>query len=288
VKVLIVGHRGQLGSDLCKAFAAEELLLAGREELSVQNSAAVADFVESNRPNLILNCSAFHRVDDCEEQVEPAFAVNVFGVRNLALAARKTDATLVHFSTDYVYDGPQRTPYVETDLANPKCIYGASKAAGEIMLQSIWPKHFIFRVSGLYGYAGSREKGTNFVETMLGLARQGKPLRVVDDQVLTPTSTVDVAAAVRLLTQGDSYGLYHLTNAGQCSWCQFTDCIFRLAGLSADLTPVTSDAFPTKAKRPNYSVLDNARLRANGFPEMAHWQDALERYLNGRVAAGRA
>jgi len=288
VKVLIVGHRGQLGSDLCKAFASEELLLAGREELPVQNASAVADFVESNRPELILNCSAFHRVDDCEEQVEPAFAVNVFGVRNLALAARKADATLVHFSTDYVYDGPQRTPYVETDTASPKCIYGVSKAAGEIMLQSIWPKHFIFRVSGLYGYAGSREKGTNFVESMIGLARQGKPLRVVDDQVLTPTSTVDVAAAVRLLTQSDSYGLYHLTNAGQCSWCQFTGAIFRLAGLSADLTPVTSDAFPTRAKRPNYSVLDNARLRANGFPELANWQDALERYVRGRVAAGRA
>jgi dTDP-4-dehydrorhamnose reductase len=238
VKVLIIGHRGQLGSDLCKAFAAEELLLAGREELPVQNAAAVADFVESNRPKLILNCSAFHRVDDCEEQVEPAFAVNVFGVRNLALAAHKADATLVHFSTDYVYDGPQRTPYVESDTARPKCIYGASKAAGEIMLQSIWPKHFIFRVSGLYGYAGSREKGTNFVESMIGLARQGKPLRVVDDQVLTPTSTVDVAAAVRLVTQSDSYGLYHLTNAGQCSWYQFTDAIFQQAGLSADLTPL--------------------------------------------------
>jgi dTDP-4-dehydrorhamnose reductase len=288
VKVLIIGHRGQLGSDLCKAFASEQLLLAGREELPVQNATAVADFVASHRPNLVLNCSAFHRVDDCEEQVEPAFAVNVFGVRNLALAARKADATLVHFSTDYVYDGPQRTPYVETDMASPKCIYGASKAAGEIMLQSIWPKHFIFRVSGLYGYAGSREKGTNFVETMIALARQEEPLRVVDDQVLTPTSTVDVAAAVRLVTQSDCYGLYHLTNAGQCSWYQCTDAIFRLAGLSSNLTPVTSDAFPTLAKRPNYSVLDNARLRTNGFPELANWQDALERYLGGRVAAGRA
>ena len=288
MKVLIIGHRGQLGCDLKKEFASEELVLTGSDEMPVQNSAAVADFVDATRPNLILNCSAFHRVDDCEEQVEPAFAVNVFGVRNLALAARKSDAVLVHFSTDYVYDGPQRTPHLEDDPVCPKCIYGASKAAGEIMLQSIWPKHFLFRVSGLYGYAGSREKGTNFVETMIGLARQAKPIRVVNDQVLTPTCTIDVAAAVRQVTQTDCYGLYHLTNAGQCSWHEFSSAIFRFAGLSPDLTPVTSEAFPTRAKRPNYSVLDNARLRTNGFSELADWQAALARYVSGRTAAGRA
>ena len=287
MKVLIIGHRGQLGCDLQREFASEELVLAGSAELPVQNSGGVADFIEATRPNLILNCAAFHRVDDCEEQVEPAFSVNVFGVRNLALAARKSGAVLVHFSTDYVYDGPQRTPHIEDDLVCPKCIYGASKAAGEIMLQSIWPKHFIFRVSGLYGYAGSREKGTNFVETMIGLARQGKPIRVVNDQVLTPTCTIDVAAAVRQVTQTACYGLYHLTNTGQCSWYEFSSAIFRFAGLSPDLTPVTSEAFPTRAKRPNYSVLDNARLRMNGFSELADWQAALTRYVSGRAAAGR-
>ena len=288
MSVLIVGHRGQLGCDLQKEFASEELILAGRQELPVEDAAAVAGFLEARRPRRILNCSAFHRVDDCEERVETAFAVNVFGVRNLALAARKCGAVLVHFSTDYVYDGPRRTPYVESDPVCPKCIYGASKAAGEIMLQSIWAKHFIFRVSGLYGYAGSREKGANFVESMIGLARQGKPVRVVDDQVLTPTCTMDVAAAVRTVTQTDCYGLYHLTNAGQCSWYEFTRAIFRSAGLAADLMPVTTEAFPARARRPNYSVLDNARLRGNGFSEMASWQAALERYLRGRAAAGRA
>jgi dTDP-4-dehydrorhamnose reductase len=155
------------------------------------------------------------------------------------------------------------------------------------MLQSIWARHFIFRVSGLYGYAGSREKGANFVENMIGLARQGKPIRVVDDQVLTPTCTMDVAAAVHRVAQSDCYGLYHLTNAGQCSWYEFTKTVFQVARLPADLTPVTSEAFPTRAKRPNYSVLDNARLRGNGFPEMVGWQAALERYVKGRGAAGR-
>jgi dTDP-4-dehydrorhamnose reductase len=288
MKVLIIGHRGQLGHDLHKEFGSQELILAGRDELPVQETETVANFVSSHRPDLILNCSAFHRVDDCEDLVEPTFAVNVFGVRNLALAARNSNAVLVHFSTDYVYDGSRRTPYTESVPVCPKNIYGASKAAGEIMLASIWPKHFIFRVSGLYGYAGSREKGTNFVEMMIGLARQGKPIRVVDDQVLTPTSTMDVAAAVRQVVATDAYGLYHLTNAGQCSWYEFTAAIFRFTGLNPALTPVPSEAFPTRAKRPNYSVLDNERLRANGLSELPRWEEALERYVRGRAAAGRA
>jgi len=287
MKVLIIGHQGQLGSDLQNQFASQELILAGRDTLPVENSATVAAFVEAHRPDLILNCSAFHRVDDCEEQVGPAFDVNVFGVRNLALAARRNGAILVHFSTDYVFDGPQRTPYSESDPICPKCIYGVSKASGEAMLQSIWQKHFIFRVSGLYGYKGSREKGTNFVETMIGLARQGKPIRVVEDQVLTPTCTMDVASAVRHIVASEGYGLYHLTNAGQCSWYEFTRAIFDFAGLSPELKPVPSAAFPTRAKRPNYSVLDNRRLRGYGFSEMPEWQDALQRYVAGRAAAGR-
>ncbi|PWU00631.1 MAG: dTDP-4-dehydrorhamnose reductase [Terriglobia bacterium] len=287
MKVLLIGYRGQLGMDLQRTFASEDVMLAGHDTLPVEDAARVDAFLNENRPQLILNCAAFHRVDDCEDQAEAAFAVNVFGVRNLALAARKIGAVLVHFSTDYVFDGPQRNPYIETDAPCPKCIYGVSKAAGELMLQSICPTHFLFRVSGLYGYAGSREKGTNFVETMISLARQGKPIRVVNDQVLTPTSTMDVAAAVRQIVTTGQYGLYHLTNAGQCSWYEFTEAIFHNAGLTPDLTPVSSEAFPTRAKRPNYSVLDNRRLRNAGFSDLPDWRDALKRYVAGRAAAGR-
>jgi dTDP-4-dehydrorhamnose reductase len=286
MKVLLIGYQGQLGSDLRKAFEVEELILAGQSEVLVQNGSQVDTFLGSHQPDIILNCSAFHRVDDCEDQMEQAFAVNVAGVRNLALAARKMNSVLVHFSTDYVFDSDRRTPYVETDLPSPKSVYGVSKAAGELMLQSIWPRHFIFRVSGLYGYAGSREKKTNFVEMMLNLARQGKPIRVVQDQTLTPTSTVDVAAAVRRLVGTENYGLYHLTNAGQCSWFEFAGSIFEYAGLRPELSPVNSDAFPTKAKRPAYSVLDNLRYRSVGFEDMPHWRDALRRYVAGRQPAG--
>jgi len=287
MRVLLIGHRGQLGSDLKREFSSEDLILAGRDNLPVQDAEAVDAFVQAHRPDLILNCSAFHRVDDCEDQPQPAFEINVFAVRNLALAARRAGAVLVHFSTDYVFDGPRRTPYSETDIPCPQCIYGVSKAAGELMLASLWPRHFIFRVSGLYGYAGSREKGSNFVEMMIGLARQGKPIRVVDDQVLTPTSTLDVAAAVRRVSATGGYGLYHLTNAGQCSWYEFAGAIFEAAGLRPGLTPVPSETFPTRAKRPAYSVLDNCRLRSAGFPDLPDWRDALSRYVRGREAAGR-
>jgi dTDP-4-dehydrorhamnose reductase len=287
MRVLLIGYRGQLGSDLQKTFAGEELILTTQEKLRVEDAAQLNAAVDAARPDLILNTSAFHRVDDCEDQPERAFEVNVFGVRNLASAARHNNAVLVHFSTDYVFDGPARTPYVETDLPCPQCVYGVSKLSGEFLLASIWPKHFIFRVSGLYGYTGSREKGTNFVETMLGLARSGKPIRVVKDQVLTPTSTIDVARTIRLLARTDCYGLYHLTNAGECSWYEFAQAIFGCANLQPDLTSVASDVMSTRAKRPNYSVLDNRRLRDTGFAELPHWRDALARYVTGRSAAGR-
>jgi dTDP-4-dehydrorhamnose reductase len=288
MKVLLIGYRGQLGSDLRKAFAGEDLALTSQEDMRVQDAAQVDVVVEGVRPDVILNCSAFHRVDECEERADLAFEANVFGVRNLALAAARAGAVLVHFSTDYVFDGPGRTPYVETDLPCPKCMYGVSKLSGEFLLRSLWPKHFIFRLSGLYGYAGSREKGTNFVEMMIGLARQSKPIRVVNDQVLTPTCTMDVAHAVRRLVNTDCYGLYHLTNAGECSWYEFACAIFEFAALHPDLTPVNSAAFLTKAKRPNYSVLDNRHLRDIGFPDLPHWREALECYIKGRAAAGRA
>jgi dTDP-4-dehydrorhamnose reductase len=288
MRVLLIGYRGQLGSDLRKAFAGEELVVTTQEQMRVEDAAQVNAIVGQARPEVILNCAAFHRVDDCEDCAGRPFEVNTFGVRNLALAAAQVGAALVHFSTDYVFDGPRRTPYTETDLPCPGCVYGVSKVAGELLLQSTWPKHFIFRVSGLYGYAGSREKGTNFVELMISLARQGKPIRVVDDQVLTPTSTMDVARMVRRLAGTDHYGLYHLTNAGECNWYEFAQAIFECADLRPDLTPVPSAAFPTRAKRPNYSTLDNQRLRGAGFLDLPHWREALERYIAGRAAAGRA
>ncbi|MFN3325594.1 MAG: dTDP-4-dehydrorhamnose reductase [Bryobacteraceae bacterium] len=286
-KTLLIGHRGQLGSDIKRVFCTDELVLATQDDVRVQSAEQVEAFVKACRPDLIINCAAFHRVDDCEDQPAAAFEVNVFGVRNLALAARELNCPLVHFSTDYVFDGSGRTPYLEEAAPSPKCIYGVSKAAGELMLCSLHEKHYIFRVSGLYGYAGSREKGTNFVEMMIGLARQNKPIRVVNDQVLTPTRTTDVALAVRKVVESEQYGLYHLTNSGECSWYEFAAMIFQYSGLQPELSPVTSEVFPTRAKRPAYSVLDNARYRSLGFDDLPDWREALRDYVAGRAAAGR-
>jgi dTDP-4-dehydrorhamnose reductase len=288
MKILLIGALGQLGKDLQPALAGEEMISVDKEEIDVCDIRQVDSVVDAVQPDLLLNCSAFHRVDECEDAPEAAFAVNVFGVRNLALAARRSNAVMVHFSTDYVFDGTQRRPHVETDMPCPRSVYGVSKLAGEFMLQSIWPKHFLIRTCGLYGYAGSREKGTNFVESMIRLAEGSKPVRVVNDQICTPTSTMDLAGAVTRLIQTDAYGLYHLTSAGECTWYDFACAIFELAGLNVEVLPVTSDQFPAKARRPAYSVLDNQRFRALGFEDLRHWKDALRAYLERRGAARRA
>ncbi len=290
MKILITGHLGQLATDIKSVFAQQTLILTELEDLPLQDAPRVLDFVQSHNPDLILNCAAYNRVDEAEDSPEPAFAANTFAPRNLALAARATDATLVHFSTDYVFDGPaaRTAPYTEDDTPCPRSVYGVSKLAGELMVQSTWHKSFICRVCGLYGYAGSRDKGSNFVETMIALARQGKPLKVVADQFLTPTSTLDIALALPSLLASGKHGLYHMTSAGQCSWHEFAQAIFDLAGIPADLTPVDSSVFPTKAKRPAFSVLDNSRLRAAGLPDLPHWRHSLKTYLEGRAANGRA
>jgi dTDP-4-dehydrorhamnose reductase len=287
MRILITGHLGQLASDLKQVFAGDELVLTELEELRLEDAAAVRSFVVGTRPALILNCAAYNRVDDAEDDAPAAFAANAFAVRNLALAARECEAELCHFSTDYVFDGPGRTPYTEEDRPCPGCVYAVSKLAGELLLQATWPRHYICRVCGLYGYAGSRDKGGNFVETMIALGRAGKPLRVVDDQILTPTSTMDIARAVKTLVRTGRYGLFHLTAAGQCSWYEFARAIFELMGMQVSLTPVGSEAYPTRARRPRFSVLDNRRLREAGLEEMPAWRDALARYLAGRAAAGR-
>ena len=286
MKILLIGALGQLGTDLRKVLTTHDVTPVDREEIDVCDGRQVDAMVDALQPEVLLNCSAFNRVDEAEDTPEAAFAVNTFAVRNLALAARRRNAKLVHFSSDYVFDGPGRQPYVETDLPCPKSMYGISKLAGEAVTQAIWPKHFLIRTCGLYGYTGSRDKGTNFVEAMFHLAGRGGPLRVVGDQFCTPTSTLDLAHAVARLLPTESYGLYHLTSAGGCSWYDFACAIFAEAKLHPEVQPVTSDQFPAKARRPSYSVLDNLKFRSEGFADMRHWREALAAYIRGRSAAG--
>ncbi|MBI4640994.1 MAG: dTDP-4-dehydrorhamnose reductase [Candidatus Tectomicrobia bacterium] len=281
MKVAVIGSNGQLGSDLIKVLGNKCIPLP-HTEIEVTDFEQSKAMLTQHQPDVIINCAAYHRVDECENNVEKPFAVNVYGVRNVALIAREIGATLLHFSTDYVFSGTQRTPYKETDPTNPINVYGISKLAGEYFVRYLLEKHFVIRSSGLYGVAGSSKKGGNFVEIMLRFAREGREIKVVGDQVLTPTYTEELAKKVKELIQTKEYGLYHITNNGQCSWFEFAKAIFELSELSPNLSETTTAAFGAAATRPPYSVLENAHLKQVGLDDMRVWREALKEYLEER------
>ena len=284
MRILLIGAAGQLGQDLLPVLQRQshQVVPVTHEQLEICSLQAVREAVAGAHPECVINTAAFHRVDDCEDQADKAFAVNVMGVRNLAQAAEQAGASLVHFSTDYVFGGEKRTPYREGDLPQPLSVYAISKLAGEFAARQYCSRHFVIRTCGLYGMGGSRSKGGNFVETMLKLAAQKKTIRVVADQIVTPTSTADLAERVLPLIESDGYGLYHMSSAGECSWHAFAAEVFRLAGVNADLQPTDSESFGAKARRPPYSVLDNWQMRAAGIAEFRPWQEALAEYIAQR------
>ncbi|MBI4379777.1 MAG: dTDP-4-dehydrorhamnose reductase [candidate division NC10 bacterium] len=282
---LLIGANGQLGSELRHAFKDHDLVPLVRADMEFTDPAQVRNALRKYRPGLILNTAAYHRVDECEEYPERAFAVNAIAVRDLAIAAGEIGAVLVHFSTDYVFDGRQPRPYRETDPPGPLSVYATSKLAGEYFVRATLERHFVIRTCGLYGLAGSSEKGGNFAETMLRLAREGREIRVVGDQVLTPTSAKELAHKVRQVVETDAYGLYHITNSGECSWYQFAAAIFELSGIRPRLSQTTSAAYGARATRPAYSVLENANLRSLGLDDLSYWRDALKEYLGDRDRA---
>jgi len=279
MKVIIIGANGQLGSELVKVLSGWDLIPLTHADIDICDFVYTRKVLTESKPDIVINTAAFHRVDECEDQPEKAFWVNVYAVRKLAHFCAELDCCLVHMSTDYVFGGEKRTPYTEDDAPNPLNVYGVSKLAGEYFVRHICPKHFIIRTSGLYGVAGSSGKGGNFVETMIRLAKEGKPIRVVIDQVLTPTYTKDLAQKLKELLQTEAYGLYHITNSGQCSWYEFAGKIFEFLGMKPDFSPTTSADFGAKAKRPAYSVLAHERLKQLGLDDLRPWPEALEAYL---------
>ena len=236
------------------------------------------------RPTMVVNATAYNLVDRAEEERQYAFAVNAEAVGSLAAACHSLGAVFVHFSTDYVFDGHKRTPYVETDAPAPLGAYGESKLAGERLALERCERTVIFRVSGLFGIAGSAGKG-NFVETMLRLAREGKPVRVVTDQVLGPSYTLDLARKVWAVLPKTTHSIYHLTSGGQTSWYDFARRALELAGVTADITPVTAAEFGARALRPAYSVLGHARLAALGEDDLRPWDAALAAYITERSSS---
>jgi dTDP-4-dehydrorhamnose reductase len=274
----VIGAAGQLGRDLCPRLPGEVIAL-GRDRAELTRPELLRATLTELRPDVVVNCAAYNFVDRAETERDAAFAVNAWGVHNLALVCRDLDALLVHLSTDYVFglDETRRTPWTVTDAPGPVSVYGLSKLTGEYLVRATHQRHLIVRTCGLYGVHGSGGKGGNFVETMLKLASQGRPLHVVADQECTPSYTVDVATAVVALLHAGKTGLVHLTNSGSCSWFEFARAIFKLTGMTPELSPITSREYGAAARRPTYSVLATA-----GEP-MRSWRAALAAYLKERT-----
>jgi glucose-1-phosphate thymidylyltransferase len=268
MRLLLLGPNGQLGSDLRTAVAADpslDLVPLDRAALDVARLDDVAERLAGHRFDALINCTSYHRTDEAEDRADAAFRVNTFAVRALARACAARGARFVHISTDYVFSGhSRREPYKETDGCAPLNVYGASKLMGESLAFGEWPEGtLVLRVASLFGVAGASGKGGNFIETMLRLAREKGELRVVDDIRMSPTATADVAAAVlRLLRTGAPAGIWHVVNEGDASWCEFARAIVALAQVPAAVHAVDHTAYPNKAVRPAYSVLDSGKLAA--------------------------
>lgn len=275
-KLLLTGCNGQLGHALNKEYQAEqaELINTDVQQLDITDLDAVMRLVREKRPDVIINCGAMTAVDLCESEYDKAFRINAIGPRNLSIAARETSAKLFQISTDYVFSGAIDRPYVETDQPEPINVYGATKLAGEQFVRDFADRYFTIRTAWLYG------EGKNFVGTMLRLAKEQGGVRVVGDQIGTPTSAAQLAKLIHVLEPTENYGLFHGTCEGFCSWADFAEEIFQQMGISASVERITTKEFGAPAKRPAYAILDNHMLRMTTDFCMAGWQEALADYLN--------
>ncbi|MCA9079611.1 MAG: dTDP-4-dehydrorhamnose reductase [Planctomycetaceae bacterium] len=280
----VVGAQGQLGSHLLQMLDAEAVGW-NHSQANLTDVASLRAVLSDAAVNVVINCAAYNQVDHAESEPATAYDVNALGPRNLALLCEELRLPLVHISTDYVFglDGQRKQPLCEDDPPGPISAYGLSKLAGEYFVRSICTRHFVIRTCGLYGHAARRGAGKgNFVETMLRLGHEREELRVVDDQHCTPTSVADLAEVLIRLTATEAYGLYHVTNSGETTWAQLAQTIFQLAGLSTRVVPIPTAEYPTKARRPAYSVLDCSRVMAVLGKPIPSWESALERYLAER------
>lgn len=289
---VVLGAAGQLGGDLMAALTAvgEHATGLTHGDLDICDAVHTRRVLRELGARRVLNTAAYHQVDACETHVREAFAVNAIAVGELARICQELGATLVHFSTDFVFGGTRTHPCAENDTPEPESVYATSKLAGEYLARAYCARHLVVRTCGLYGLGGSRSRGGNFVEKMLALAGADRPIRVVADQIVTPTFTRDLAeAVVRLLGHEpggspDYYGIYHITNDGQCSWYEFAAAIFAEAGVQANLAPASTAEYAAAARRPGYSVLARSHWRRLGLPALRPWREALRIYLAARAA----
>src|SRR6266576_5324530 len=283
MKITVIGASGQLGTDVANAFTSngDEVISLTHSDIELSSIDSVSTRLQEMRPQVVVNTAAMHHVENCEREPQKAFAVNGLGARNLSLVARDIGATVMHVSTDYVFDGAKESPYEESDTPRPLNVYGNTKLAGEYFVRCTSDKYFVLRTSAIYGKSPCRAKGgLNFVEMMLKRAREQGKVRVVDSEFVTPTRTTELARQVVALSRSDSYGLYHATAEGFCSWHEFAREIFKLTDTKVNLEVAGPDEFPAKVPRPTYTVLENSGLKRLGLNLFRPWQEGLREYLS--------
>jgi dTDP-4-dehydrorhamnose reductase len=276
LKILVTGANGQLGRELVLLPERPDMEIRGfgRETLDVTDLAQCRQAFRSYRPDAVIHCAAYTKVDQAESEPDEAYRVNAYGARNAAVAAEEIGAKFVYISTDYVFDGRANAPYREHDRPNPLSVYGKSKLAGEQLVQTLSSRWFIVRTSWVYG-----KHGGNFVKTMLRLSEERDRLEIVDDQIGSPTSAEDLARFLLELVKTDCYGIFHASNTGACSWYAFAKAIFEERRIDVRVEPCKTDDFPRPAPRPAYSVLDHGAIRAHGLEPLRPWREALRSFL---------
>lgn len=276
MRILVTGVKGQLGHDVMNELAKRGHTGIGVdvEEMDITHAKKVNEVIRASEVEAVIHCAAYTAVDAAEDQVELCRKINAEGTENIAKVCKELDIKMMYISTDYVFDGEGTRPWEPDDERHPLNVYGLTKYEGELAVEKYLDKFFTIRIAWVFGV-----NGKNFIKTMLKLSETHDELNVVDDQIGSPTYTYDLAVLLVDMIETEKYGRYHATNEGLCSWYEFACEIFRQAGRDVKVNPVSSDEFPTKAKRPHNSRMDKSKLTENGFTPLPAWQDALKRYL---------
>jgi dTDP-4-dehydrorhamnose reductase len=276
MRILIIGAEGMLGHDLVDVLSkGNEIITTTIDTLDITDIKKAIHTVNDHQPDVVVHAAAYTDVDGSESNQDLAYKVNSLGTRNVALACRRIDCSMVYISTDYVFDGTKGASYYEYDQTNPINVYGLTKLLGEKYVKEQLNKFYIIRTSWLYGFHGD-----NFVKTMLNLSQSNDTINVVDDQIGSPTYTWDLSTAISQLIESPVFGTYHITNSKNCSWYQFAQEIFRQKKIDITLNPVTTENFPRPAKRPKHSVLNNYNWKMEGFHKIRSYKKALKDYLS--------
>lgn len=286
MKVAIIGSNGQLGTDLSEVFSAKhDVVGLTHADIEISDIDNVKKVFGEMKPDVVLCTAAAHNVPKCESEPDVAFKINGIGSLNLAKVSTDLGFKLVQYSTDYVFDGRKMKPYVETDAVFPQSVYAVTKYCGEQFIQNYCTKFFVVRVSGIYGKIPCRAKGGNFISTMVKLSKEKPEVRVVKDEILTPTPTREIAKNTLSLVESEAYDVYHMTCEGEVSWYEFARTIFDTLKLQTPLYEASVKDFPLVVKRPFYSVLENANLKKIGLNQMPHWKEALITFLKENYGA---